>query len=226
MGKRNEKRIKKAETAGVVNAQTGTVRRYGSAVKEHNVALSGQDRETGQTRSRSLRSVSKSKVDPGHKKENIKQQAGYSAEIKSTARENAEKAIAGEETRAARTDDIPKQSDGKGGTIGGRNDQLYDLAEVDKNGIYVEGTARQLKFVGGTPEECAKKLLSKKYDKYRDADVDIEVPKDFYDKVNEELTNKASKLEKEIENAEKKGNTELASKKENSLIALERLKTT
>lgn len=218
------KKKKKAAAAGVASASTEIVQRYGSAVKEHVVSYVGQDNETGQQLAKGLKDISRSKTDAAHHDQNIKQQAGYSAEVKATARENAEKAIRGEKrTKTTRTDDMAKQPDGKGGTIGGTNEQYYDLAEVDKNGIYVEGTGRQLKFVGGTPEDCADKLLQKKYDKYRDADVDIEVPSDFYDGVTARLEEKAKKLQKEIENAEKSGKTELAEQKRSQL---ERVKKT
>ena len=103
-------------------------------------------------------------MDPNNPEISIKQQAGFSAEVKTQARESAEKIIAGEEKRITRTDDMTKQSDGRGHAIGGKNEQLYDIAEVDVNGIYVEGTGRQLKFVGGNAKECCQKLLDKKYE--------------------------------------------------------------
>ena len=215
---------KSIEDAGIIGATAETVQRYGSAVKEHIVAYNGVDNESGVRNSKNLKDIAKSKVDDNYKDTNTKQQAGFSAEVKTTARENAEKIINGEKTRTTRTDDMENQSDGTGKTIGGTNDQLYDIAEVDKNGIYVEGTGRQLKFVGGTPEQCADKLLAKGYDKYRDADVPIEVPSDFYDDVQKILSEKAEKLKKQIENAEKKGNTELAEKKREQLERIEKTK--
>lgn len=51
---------------------------------------------------------------------------------------------------------MTKQSDGRGHTIGGKNEQLYDIAEVDANGIYVEGTGRQLKYVGGNAKSAVR----------------------------------------------------------------------
>ena len=67
-------------------AAVGTIEKFGSAVKEHLVSFSGKDRELGTETTRSLKSVSKSKVNPEYKETNIKQQAGFSAEIKSVAR--------------------------------------------------------------------------------------------------------------------------------------------
>lgn len=207
--------------AAISGATADTVQRYGAAVKEHITAYSGVDNEAGKHLAKGLKDISNSKTNPDYYDQNIKQQAGFSAEVKAAARENAEKAIAGEKTRTTRTDDMKRQSDGKGGSIGGKNEQYYDLAEVDKNGIYVEGSGRQLKFVGGTADECANKLLSKKYDKYRNADVDIEVPSDFYDEVQKNLSNKAAEIERQIAKAESNGNSELVDKLKEKLQRIE-----
>lgn len=209
--------------AGLAGAQIEVVKRYGSAAKEHFVAYVGADNETGEKLAKGLKKIARSKVNPDYHNVNIKQQAGFSAEVKTVARINAEKIIAGDEnTKTTRTDDMEKQSDGKGNTIGGKNEQLYDVAEVDKNGIYVEGTARQLKFVGGTPEECTKKILGSKFDKYRDADVAIEVPSDFYDPVKGGLDKKAEEIKRQIRTAEKKGNSALAIRKKAELEKIEK----
>ena len=211
-----------AINAGLAGVQTEVVQRFGSATKEHLVAYIGVDNETGEKFARGLEKIASSKVNPDYRDTNVKQQAGFSAEVKTVARENAEKIIAGDKkSKITRTDDMAKQSDGKGNTIGGKNEQLYDIAEVDKNGIYVEGTARQLKFVGGTPEECTKKLLESKFDKYRDADVAIEVPSDFYDSVKKKLDEKAEEINKRIENAEKNGNSDLVVQKKTELKKVE-----
>ena len=52
----------------------------------------------------------------------------------------------------------------------------------------------------------------KKYDKYRDNGVPIEIPKDFYDKVKAEYAKKIGKLDKQIKTAESKGDTALVAK--------------
>ena len=204
--------------AVAVGASSDTVQRHGAAIKEHIVGYSGTDKETGEIRSKSLKGISQSKTNSETYNQNIKQQAGFSAEVKAEAKENAERAVQGKTThRIKRTDDMQHQPDGKGGMIGGTNDQLYDLAEVDKNGIFIQGTGRQLKFVGGSPKECADKLLNKKFDKYRNADIEIEVPSDFYDGVDSELAKKAESLNRQKISAEKSGNTELARKKQEQL---------
>lgn len=210
--------------AGLAGAQAETVQRYGSAVKEHLVAYSGTDRETGEKLTKGLKEISKGKINPNDKVRNIKQQAGFSAEVKTKARESAEKIIKGDKTtKVTRTDDMKKQPDGKGGTIGGKNEPLYDIAETSIDGIYIEGTGRQLKYVGGDAKGCYQKLIGKKFDKYRDADIPIEIPADFYDDVQKQLSDNIESLEKQINAADVTGNLELA---ENRRQQLEKIKKT
>lgn len=210
------------ENVGIAGAQVETVRRYGSAVKEHFVAYSGEDREAGKVLAKGLKNISKSKLNPEFKEQNIKQQSGFSAEVKTVARENAEKIVNGSKApRSTRTDDIAKQSDGRGGTVGGKNDQLLDIAEIDRSGIYIEGSGRQLKFVGGDSKGCYNKLLGAKMDKYREADVPIEIPSDFYDDVKAQLAKRAEDLQRQIERAEQGGNLELADRHRAQLAKVE-----
>lgn len=226
MDKKDKEQNDKSSTVknvGVAGANAEVVQRYGSAVKEHFVAYSGVGNETGQQLAKGLKSISEHKVNPEYYDTNIKQQAGFSAEVKTSARETAEKIIQGDtKSKVTRTDDMVKQSDGKGRTIGGKNEQLYDIAEVDPNGVYIEGSGRQLKYVGGTAEECTQKLLGKKFDKYRDADVPIEIPADFYDEVNSQLTEKSQKIREQIAKAEQDGKFDSAEKHRQRLHKVEK----
>ena len=213
------------QTMVTATISTSTVQRYGAAIKEHLVAYDGVDYERGTVASRSLRSVAQSKVNPNDSARNIKQQAGFSAEIKSVARANAERIINGDDTtRTIRTDDMTGQSDGHGGSIGGTNDQFYDLAEVDKNGVYIEGSGRQLKFVGNDAESCTKSLLQRDYDKYREHGVALEVPSDFYDEIIKDLDSRADKLKSQIDVAERKGDSNTVSKHRAQLERVEQTK--
>ena len=211
--------------AGLSGAQAEVVQRYGSAIKEHFVAYSGTDNEVGQQLAKGLKDISQSKINPAFQGANVKQQAGFSAEVKTVARENAERIISADKpAKTTRTDDIARQSDGRGHMVGGKNEQLYDIAEIDSNGIYLEGSGRQLKYVGGTPKECKQKLLGKKFDQYRDADVPIEIPADFYEDVSQELAQESKKLQAEIAKAKKAGNTDLAAQKHEKLKRVEKTK--
>lgn len=213
------------QTMATASIVSPTVQRYGAAIKEHLVAYDGIDNERGTVLSKSLKDISQSRIDPNDAARNLKQQAGFSAEVKSTARANADRIIRGDDgARTIRTDDMDKQSDGMGRSIGGTNDQLYDIAEVDKNGVYIEGSGRQLKFVGNDAKSCTEKLLQSDYDKYRDSGTPLDVPSDFYNGVIKELDNKAAKLKSQIANAEAKGNTDLASKHKKQLDRVESTK--
>lgn len=88
--KKNKSSIELAAQAG---AASEVVDRYGSAVKEHHVAYSGVDNESGRKLTRGLKKTAQSKVNSEYREQNIKQQAGFAAEDKYTARQNADKII-------------------------------------------------------------------------------------------------------------------------------------
>lgn len=219
---RDDKR-RMVEKSAIGGAVMDTVQRHGSAVKVYEVAYSGVDNETGHIFKRSLKSIAESKVNPKYEQQNISQQGGFGSEIMTAAEENAESFIKGESPGTVRTDDMRPQTAKDGHKTGGTNDPLADLAKVDKNGNYIEGTARQLKYVGNNPHDCCQKLLGKGYDKYRQADVPLEIPKDFYDDVQKELSQRIDKTAGQLERAEQSGNDSLARKQREQL---ERLKQT
>jgi hypothetical protein len=85
--KENKKSVTLAAISGAVN---DGVSKTGQAIKEHLIAFSGNDYENGNFYKRSLKELNKSKVNSNYLEQNIKQQSGFAAEIKSTARRNAE----------------------------------------------------------------------------------------------------------------------------------------
>lgn len=187
---------------GIVNAESAeTIQRYGAAVKEHVVAYTGIDNETGKHLKKGLKSISQSKINPQYANQNIQQQAGFSAEVKAAARENAERIIRGDKNRTNRTDDT-----------GQVNDPFYDLQVTDSTGTIIPGTGVQMKFVGQSPKDCLNKLTSSKYKKYRDAGIPFEVPSDFYDEVSQELDVKIAKLEEQKQAAQKLGKSDVVQK--------------
>ncbi len=216
---KKEHTIEGIERAAIEGASAEVIQRYGSAIKQHYVAYSGVDNEAGRELSKGLKSISKSKVNNKDYDRNIKQQAGFSAEVKSTARKNAKKIIDGESTRTIRTDDR-----------GRVNDPLYDHVEVDVMGNIIEGSGSQMKFVGNTPEELLAKLNGKKFQKYIDADALLDIADDDYDAlmgVNGNpgiIDQKIEKLKKQMEHAEKEGNTELAKTKRSQIDKYNRIK--
>ena len=217
-----ERRLEGLRNAGIAGGAYETVQRYGAAAKEHYVAYSGQDNEAGKTLSKSLKSISKEKINSDYKYQNEHQQAGFSAEVKDTARDNAERIIHGDSNRTVRTDDI-----------GRVNDPLYDTVEIDANGNVIDGSGTQMKFVGasqsdptgeGDAARALSKLQSKKFEKYLDADAKIKVPSDQYDKMIQEADNRIEKLSKQLEKQKASGNTEAAQKTHKQIENLQKIK--
>lgn len=209
----NESNKKIIINATTVNIEKETINRLGSAVKEHIVAYNGIDNETGKILNRSLKDIANSKINIKYKQQNYKQQAGFSAEIKETARENANRIKYGKNTRITRTDDI-----------GRVNDPLYDHVELDKFGNVIEGSGTQMKFVGKNSDECLNKLMSKKYQKYRDNNVSFEVPSDYYNDIQQKIDTKVDKLEQQKRAARNSGNSRLIDKHQKEIDELKKVK--
>lgn len=183
--------------AALMGALHDTVQRYGGAIGEHIVGLTGVDNLRDQTWVRGLADIANSKVNPDYEYQNIHQQAGFSAEVKTVVRQNAEACIQGDATRTMRTDDL-----------GRVNDQLYDTVKLDENGGIIEGSGTQVKFIGysendpfneGNASRAYQKLMSDKFAKYHENNVLIEVPKDQYDNLIAETDKNIGKLQNQLE---------------------------
>ena len=170
----DNKDIKKKNivNAAIVGATYDATQKYGAAIKQHFVAYSGIDNETGISLVKGLKDIAEGKINLDYEFQNISQQAGFAAEVKEVARSNAEAIINGDSVRKIRTDDLPKTTNLLGGSI---NNCYYDTVQVDKNGNIIEGSEAQMKFLGSSqndPEglENAKrafqKLSSEKFKKY------------------------------------------------------------
>ena len=102
-----------------------TIDRYGEAFKEHLYAYTGVDAENHDyDLKKGLRDIGEQKINPEYEKQNLKQQAGFAAELKYLARKNAEAKINRSNERVVATD--LKKS--------GSYDELYDHYKM-KNGI-------------------------------------------------------------------------------------------
>ncbi|MCM1086612.1 MAG: hypothetical protein NC419_00530 [Muribaculaceae bacterium] len=219
MDKEHEEKIKKLEREALKGASAEVVQRYGSAVKQHYVAYSGMDNETGQRLAKGLKDIAKSKINPEYRNQNIKQQAGFAAEVKSVARKNADNIINGKPNRITRTDDI-----------GRVNDPLYDLVERAPDGTIIPGTASQMKFVGNSPEELLNKLNSKKYEKYIDAKAILDIADDDYEALigingNKGIIDeKIAELKTQAEHAKDIGKSEVAEQKLSQIEKYEYIK--
>lgn len=200
-------------SVAIEGAATETVQLFGSAAKEHVVSYSGIDNENGAELAKGLKQIAESNVNPNYETQNIKQQAGFAAEVKYTARQNAEKKVNGESTRYIRTDDI-----------GSPNDPYYDHILIDSEGATIQGTGEQMKFVGNSPKACLTKLKSAKFQKYLDKNAKITVPSDYYEGILEEADIEIEKLERQLKRAESVGNKELAAEKQAKIDKLIKIK--
>lgn len=183
---RDAERANELVTKALEGAAAETVQRFGVAAREHFVAYEGVDRVLGFA-SKGLREISQSKVNPESSKQNLRQQAGFSAEVKSVARKNARAIIDGSDNRFVRTD-----------SIGRVNDPLFDVVEIGQDGSILPGSFSQVKFVGNNPEELLSKLCSKKYAKYLEHDAILDIPDDYYDALFGNGTKDSGLIEKKI----------------------------
>ncbi len=206
--------------AGISGASYETIQKYGSAAKQHYVAYSGADHETGKNLVKGLKQISEDKVNPDYKFQNIHQQAGFSAEVKDVAKTNAENIINGDRIRKIRTDDL-----------GSVNDPLYDTVSIDADGNVMKGSGAQMKFLGASQKDptgagdaarALDKLQSKKFEKYLEADAKIDVPSDQYGQILSEANTKIDGLEKQLKNQQEAGNTEQVKKIQAQINKLEK----
>ncbi|MGN0602896.1 MAG: hypothetical protein ACI4I2_02875 [Oscillospiraceae bacterium] len=184
-------------------ANSDILTRYSDAGKELQVGLTGVDNSTGQVMQKSLIGISEYKINPEWKDNNIKQQAGFSAEVLDTAKRNAEAAKNGDSIRYTRVDDITGRA---------VNETAFDVTAIDMtSGLEVENAAAQMKFIKSSPEELAKQLTGKDFSqKYPHGK--YMVAKDDYSKVMECLNDQEQQLMVKYDNAASKGNVEVADK--------------
>lgn len=211
--KEKKKHIEGLHSATQSGAAAEVVNRYGSAVKEHIVCYTGEDNEFGKQLKRGLKKTSESKINPEYRDQNLKQQAGFAAEDKYTARQNAENIIKKQKERYRRTDDL-----------GQVNHPLFDHVIIDENGVEIIGSGEQMKFVGKNPKDCLAKLKSPKYQKYRDNNAVFTVPADYYDGILKEIDLERESLEKQLANNIKSGQDEIAKKIKRKIAELDKIK--
>lgn len=186
----NDEKLTTATNTGIATGLTETAVRYGEANKEFLVALDGVDNATGKTLHRSLKDIAKYKINPEFEEQNLKQQAGYSAEISSVAKKNAENIINNNQGRYVRTDDH-----------GSVNDQFVDIVALDGSETI------QMKMVGNNPQGCLDTLSKSNYEKYLYSDKvsSIEIPKEYFADVKILCDSKIQNLTEQIQTMQKKG---------------------
>ncbi|RKV08956.1 hypothetical protein [Helicobacter pylori] len=170
---------------------------YASANREH---LSVLDK---------LEEISKRKINPNYIKQNINQQAGYSAEIKEQARVNEHNILAGKMGRLRQYDDLSSTQKAQIGerfpdyATPSKNHEIVDYISVDKKGNVIPGTLTQSKFVGRNGAECFEKFLSKDYEKYFENGVKVKIPENFFGDFQRAVNTRIKSLESQI--AKQKG---------------------
>ena len=219
---KRKKRKEDLKNAGIAGASYEAVQRYGSAVKEHQVAYSGVNNESGAVLVKGLKQIAKEAVNPDYQFQNIHQQAGFSAEVKDVARFNAESIISGNPSRKIRTDDL-----------GRINDPLYDTVLLNAKGEIVDGSGGQIKFLGlsgsdpsgaGNAARALEKLRSKKFEKYLNHNVTIDVPTDQYDKIIGEANGKIEDLMHQLRHQKNVGSVEQIQKIQGKIDKLKKIK--
>lgn len=198
--RRKEEIQRDAERTATALSVSETVSRFGSANAEFIKGYYGVDNEKGQKFAKGLADIAKHKVnaDPKYAKQNIKQQAGYSAEVAITSRDNAESIINRVKVRASRSDDLPQY---------GTNHTVVDRVQII-NGKIIEGSQSQMKFVGNQNQLLKKiaedsKNADAEFSRYRG--VKLELPSEQYVDAIEFCQNKAKGLQEQANKAAKKG---------------------
>lgn len=140
-------------------------------------------------------------LNPEYYEMNLKQHAGYAAEVISTAKENLIARITGSDVTAYRVDDMPELGFPK-------NDQHVDKVRVNAAGEVIERI--QTKFFGNNGTEWVQKMMSKKCEKYLDGiHVDkLECPKDYYDEAKAFISQWREDLARQLEHVTANDNTE------------------
>ncbi len=151
-----------------------------------------------------LEEISKGKVNPNYIKQNINQQAGYSAEIKEQAHVNAHNILAKKGERVWQYDDLSSEKKAQVKKLfsnyatPSKNHEIVDYVSVDEKGNVIPGTAVQSKFVGRNGEECFKKLLSKDYEKYFENGAKMKIARNHYGDFQRAVNTRIKSLESQI----------------------------
>lgn len=192
---------KNIENIGIALSASETVSRFGSASAEFLKGYRGVDNETGQRFAKGLTDIAQHKVstNPVEAVKNIKQQAGYAAEVATTSRDNAEAIIQRSEVRTSRSDDLPQY---------GRNHSVVDRVQI-LNGEIIEGSQAQMKFVGDRDQLFDRVAREEgKFARYRG--VKLELPSEQFEGAAQSCRDKANALRQQADAVQQEGKHDLA----------------
>ncbi|MCQ2750170.1 hypothetical protein JT215_00535 [Helicobacter pylori] len=170
-----------------------------------------------------LEEILKRKVNPNYIKQNINQQAGYSAEIKEQAHVNEHNILAGKRERIVQYDNLSSEQKAQVKKLipnyatPSKNHEIVDYVSVDEKGNIIPSTLTQSKFVGRNGEECFKKLLSKDYKKYFENGAEMKIARDHYGDFQRAVNTRIKSLESQIAKQKGLGNFQKAAHLEEKL---------
>lgn len=175
-----------------------------------------------------LKEISSWKVNKDYYEANIKQHAGFAAEVIGTAKENLMARLNDTGKTTYRVDDLTDDQrnqikDQYGDDFAKKNDPY-----VDKIRTSADGTLEriQTKFVGSDASECLSKLQSSKFDKYfNDGKVDkVEVASDYYDEMKTKLIpDERESLKQQYDRVTADGKTDVAERIQSKMDRLDKI---
>lgn len=184
----------------IASAEHELIQRYGTAGSQFLVGLRGINHETGKVFDRSLLKISQGNLNDDYVNQNVKQQAGYSAEVASVSKRNAKAIINKESPRFYRSEDVEGY---------GKNHNVVDIIELLDNSEITS----QMKFIKD-PKELLKNIAcgeGKKKDFSRYLSVDkLEVPTEQVEDMKAICKEEAKELAEQSDALRKLGKTELA----------------
>lgn len=195
--------MKEIAEMGAALSAAETVGRYGSANAEFIKGYAGLDNETGQRFAKGLRGISQNKLnaDPAEAAKNLKQQAGFSAEVAATSRNNAEFIINKSKVRTTRSDDLPEF---------GTNHNVVDRVQI-LDGKVIANSQTQMKFVGNR-NQLFQRIAGEngKFSRYRG--IKIELPSEQFEGAQEYCLQQAEKLREQAAKVQAMGKEELGAR--------------
>lgn len=196
-----------------INAES--LNRHSDAGREFVKAYSGYDGETQQNLKRSLKSISRQKINPLFSQQNIKQQAGFSAETLEVARKNADSILSRKNDKYFRVDDVEGRK---------TNETAFDITVFDENNNEIIDMSSQMKFIKIQVDDSGKYSIdAKKYTKVITGQIKengerysekyphgrYSVPSDEYENIKFELNKYQAELKNQIDYAKKIGDKNL-----------------
>lgn len=196
-----------------INAES--LNRHSDAGREFVKAYSGYDGKTQQNLKRSLKSISRQKINPLFSQQNIKQQAGFSAETLEVARKNADNILSRKNDKYFRVDDVEGRK---------TNETAFDITAFDENNNEILDMSSQMKFIKIQVDDSGKYSIdAKKYTKVITGQIKengekysekyphgrYSVPSDEYENIKFELYKYQVELKNQIDYAKKIGDKNL-----------------